>query len=274
LKHPFGGGAVKSNNIQGQNRFPSKSEFHFVLGCLRIIICHPNSKGKAIFMQKLLLCCLLICCTGLFLCCGGCARAAAALMTPTPWETKIPAEYDLGEKKPKRMLVLVEQPTLATSEANMRVYLTQSLESLIEDKIDIKAEAFVPYRNLAEMRTDNPDFSSLTPVQVGKALRAQMVLYVVIDNFSLYGLSDAGYYSGQLDIRSGLYDVDTGQRIWPESGELKSVSVVVETQKGQEETVTRLAQSMARCVVRYFYNCPKPEFRVGDENKTEEMKNW
>ena len=49
-----------------------------------------------------------------------------------------------------------------------------------------------------------------------------MVLYVVIDNFGLYGLSDAGYYRGQLDTRSGLYDVAGGQMLWPQTGELKA----------------------------------------------------
>ena len=200
-------------------------------------------------------------------------HAAAALMTPTPWETKIPAEYNLGEKKPARMLVLVEQPAWGSSQVNIRVFLTQSLESLLEDKVGIKADAFVPYKELADMRASTGDYASLTPAQIGKALKAQMVLYVVIDNFNLYGLSDTGYYKGELAARSGLYDTATGQMLWPESGQLKAVSVGFEVQKGLDEAAMKLAQSTARCLVRYFYNCPKPEFKVGDESMTEE-KSW
>ena len=38
-------------------------------------------------------------------------------------------------------------------------------------------------------------------------------------------------------------------------------------QKGQHEAARRLAASTARCIVRNFYDCPKPEYRVADEAK-------
>ena len=209
---------------------------------------------------------------GMLLCCGGCTRAIGALATPTSYEIKIPAEYDLGKNKPKKMLVLVEQPVWTASEANIRLYLTQAIESHLADKIDIKSDAFVSYQKLADMRNNMADFAMLSPVEVGKALGANMVLYVVIDDFGLYGLSDAGYYRGQLDVRSGLYDVASGQKLWPDAGELKAVSVGIEMQKEHEKTAQRLANSMAKCIVRYFYDCPKPEFRIADERKNDTME--
>jgi hypothetical protein len=220
-------------------------------------------------MKKLLVFCVF----GMLLCCGGC-KAVAALASPTVHEIKIPAEYNLGDNKPQKMLVLVEQPAWTTSEANIRLYLTQAIASRLVDQIGIKAETFVPYQKLADMRNNFPDFSMLSPVEVGKALDATMILYVIIDNFGLYGLSDAGYYRGQLDVRSGLYDVASGRRLWPESGELKAVSVGIEMQKEQEKTAQRLAVSMAKCIVRYFYDCPKPDFRVADERKKDTTENW
>ena len=120
------------------------------------------------------------------------------------------------------MLVLVEQPAWATSEANMRLYLTQAIESLLTEKIGHKGRVFVPYHELGGSAEQIPPILRCCRREVGKA-RSHMVLYIVIDNFGLYGLSDAGYYRGQLDARSGLYDVASGQRLWPQSGELKSV---------------------------------------------------
>jgi hypothetical protein len=220
-------------------------------------------------MKKLLVICLF----GMLLCCGGC-RAVAALSTPTQWEIKIPAEYNLGDNKPQKMLVLVEQPSLTAVEVNIRVYLTQAIESFVVEKVGIKADAFVPYQKLADMRSGSAEFASLSPVEAGKALGATMVLYVVIDNFGLYGLSDAGYYKGQLDTRSGLYDVASGQMLWPQAGELKAASVGFEMHKEQEKAARRLAASMAKCIVRNFYDCPKPEFKVADERKKDTTEGW
>jgi hypothetical protein len=222
-----------------------------------------------VLMKKVLVFCAL----GMFLCCGGC-RAVAALASPTVHEIKIPAEYDLGGNKPAKMLVLVEQPAWTASESNIRLYLTQAIESMLNDQIGIKAETFVPYQKLADLRNNSTDFSTLSPAEVGKALDATIVLYVIIDNFGLYGLSDAGYYRGQLDVRSGLYNAADGRRLWPESGDLKAVSVGVEMQKEHEKTAQRLAASMAKCIVRYFYDCPKPEFRSADERKKDTTENW
>jgi len=210
---------------------------------------------------------------GMLLCCGGC-RAVGALATPTQWEIKIPAEYSLGKKKPQKMLVLVEQPSLAAAEVNIRVYLTQAIESFAAEKVGIEAEVFVPYQKLADMRSSSAEFATLSPVEVGKALDASIVLYVVIDNFGLYGLSDGGYYKGQLDTRSGLYDVASGQMLWPQTGELKACSVGFEMQKEQEKAARRLAASMAKCIVRNFYDCPKPEFKLADEQKKDTTEGW
>jgi hypothetical protein len=220
-------------------------------------------------MHKLLFFCGL----GMLFCCGGC-KAVAAMATPTQWEQKVPAEYKLADNKPARMLVLVEQPAWATSEANMRIYLAQALESRLVGNVGIKEETFVPYQKLADMRSNSPDFAMLSPVQVGKALEAQMVLYIVVDNFELYGLSDGGYYKGRLDTRSGLYDVESGRALWPESGELSPVSVGCEVQKGSEETAKRLASATARCIVRNLYDCSKMEFKVADEIKKDDTGGW
>jgi hypothetical protein len=222
-----------------------------------------------VLMKKLLFFCVF----AMLLCCGGC-KAVAALSSPTVHEIKTPAEYNLGDNKPQKMLVLVEQPAWSASEANIRLYLTRAIEILLVDKVGLKAAGFVPYQELADMRNKTTDFAMLSPTEVGKAVNAQMVLYVVIDNFGLYGLSDAGYYRGQLDVRSGLYDVASGQILWPQSGELKVSSVGFEIQKELDMAAMRLASSMARGIGRNFYDCPKPEYRVADERKKDIMERW
>jgi hypothetical protein len=197
-----------------------------------------------------------------------------AMASPTSYEIKIPAEYQLSDNKPQRMIILVEQPAWATSEANIRLYLTEAIAAHLVDEVGLKAGTIATYREVADVRNTMSDFEKLSPVQVGRAMKAQMVLYVMIDNFGLYGLSDAGYYKGQLATSSGIYDVATGEKLWPQSGGLKANSVGFELAKGQDEAAKRLAESMARCIVRNLYDCSKRESKVADESGTEDLKNW
>jgi hypothetical protein len=81
-------------------------------------------------------------------------------------------------------------------------------------------------------------------------------------------LGAEGYYKANLDTRSGLYDVNSGKKVWPATKELKTVKVAVEVMNGgQEAAATRLAQASARCIERNFYECPRAMARVQEEVK-------
>ncbi len=102
-----------------------------------------------------------------------------------------------------------------------------------------------------------------------------MVLLVVVEDCELNKISEIDYYKGFLDARTVLLDVATGEKLWPESAESKTVRVGFEMESGgQAAAVRRLAAAGAHCTVRYFYNCPKDKFKIPDDRSDVAWENW
>ncbi len=199
--------------------------------------------------------------------CSGCGLVGL-FGTPNPDETKIPAEYKLAKSKQK-VLVLVNQPYWLDSKANLRYYLTDAINQNLETIIKIPPNQLISYNDLNEIRSRRGDFSSLSPVDIGKAFDANMVLAVNIENYQLQEFSEAGYCKGRLDVSAALFDTTTGEKIWPNGasrGKTVRVGFDIEN-RGPEIAVRRLAADSAYCVVRYFYDCPKNKFKIADEEQ-------
>jgi hypothetical protein len=198
---------------------------------------------------------------------NGCA-AVGLMGTPSQYEKKIPAEYDLTEQEGQKILVLVEQPAWLGAEMNLRYYLTEAMRESLMEKVKVKPEYILSYDELSEFRSNKSDFASLSPAEAGKALGADIVLLVTIQNYRLNEVADSGYYNGFLNAQAALFETATGERLWPELTERKSIRVGFETgEKGQEAAVDRLVNACAYCTTRYFYNCPKYKFKIFDEIK-------
>ena len=198
---------------------------------------------------------------------GGCG-IIGVMGTPSPDEEKSPAEYNLAGQKDKRILVLVEQPAWLSTEVNMRYYLTKAIRERIVMRMEIPPEQLIAYDELAEFRSAQSDFSQLSPVQIGAALKADMVLLVEIENCDLNEMADTGYYKGSLSARATLFDTAASEKLWPKSAKGKGVSVGFEVDsRGKDIASVRLATAAANCIVRYLYDCPKAEFKTADEAK-------
>jgi hypothetical protein len=203
---------------------------------------------------------------GIFFC-NGCGMVGL-LGTPSPYEKKIPAEYDLAGQKGKKILVLVEQPAWLGAQANLRYYLTEAICESLTAKVKVKPEYIISYNELAEFRSKKDDFSSLSPAAVGKALGADIVLLVIIEDYQVGEVAESDYYNGFLGAQAALFETATGEKVWPESAENKSIKVSFETgEQGQEAAVKRLVNACAHCTSRYFYNCPKYKFKIFDEKR-------
>jgi hypothetical protein len=164
--------------------------------------------------------------------------------------------------------VLVDQPVWLSPHVNLRYYLTEAINQNLLLKAKIPSENLVAYRSLSEFRSNQPDFSSLSPAEAGRALGAGMVLSVRVEDYRLQEMEDTKYFKGSLYVRSALFDSLTGARLWPGSGGTKSVKVGFEVGgPGREPSVGRLVASCAHCIVRYFYDCPKAKFKVFDEKR-------
>jgi hypothetical protein len=195
---------------------------------------------------------------------SGCGIVGVA-GTQSAYEKKIPAEYDLAGQKDRKVLVLVEQPSWLSTEVNIRYYLTEAIRESFIANVKIPSESIISYNELSEFRSNKSDFSSLSPVEVGKALGADIVLMVMIEDFQLNEIPDTDYYNGFLGAQAILFETATAAKLWPESAMGKSIKVSFEAERNTELAVRRLVVAAAHCITRFFYNCPKYKFKIFDE---------
>jgi hypothetical protein len=90
-----------------------------------------------------------------------------------------------------------------------------------------------------------------------------------------YEMGEMDYYRGFLAARTMLVDVGSRKKVWPKSGESKTVKVGFEMWQGSQGTaVTRLAASFAHCTVRYFYGCTVANFKIPDDRSGAGWEDW
>jgi hypothetical protein len=194
--------------------------------------------------------------------CSGCGFVGL-MGTPSSYEKKIPAEYNLAKQRGKKakILVLVGQPGWLSTQANLRYYLTEAVRESLIAKVKVPPKYILSYKELSEFRSNKSDFSSLSPAAIGKALGADIVLLVTIENYQLDEVAGSGYYNGSLEAKAAIYDAN-GETVW----EGRSVQVGFDTgERGRDEAVRRLVNACAYCITRYLYNCPEYKFKISEE---------
>ncbi len=196
---------------------------------------------------------------------SGCGLVSV-MISPTPHEQKITAEYDLSERKDQKVLVLVNQPAWLAAGVNLRYYLTKAMHITLTEKLEIESENFVGYNKLSEFRSNKSDFAFLSAQEVGKALGADVVLVITIENYRLNAMPEANYYDGSLNAGVALFDVAGGEKLWPESAKSKRVKVGFDIEsRGRQVAISRLAKAFAHCTVRYLYDCSRTRFKIAED---------
>lgn len=197
--------------------------------------------------------------------CGGCG-VVSVLSTPTRHEKKVPAEFQLKNRKGEKMLVFVENAVASGAGFNITDNLSGKTSVFLIKKTRMDTENLISYDKLSKLRAERNDFSQLSPAQVGSLLQTDMVLYVLVENYELYATPQGRYYNGSLATRSLLFDTASGNVLWPKdsTGRVERTAFELES-KGRKAAVDRLAMANAHCITRYFYDCPKAGFRIADE---------
>jgi hypothetical protein len=213
---------------------------------------------------------VLLACAGLLVLCfqAGCqfVGMAAVLGSPTESEIKSYAEYNLAQHKGQKVLVLVDQSAHLNAHPNFRYLITDTINRMLQKRDKIKPSLLIDYDKLAEFHSSTSDFSLLSPEQVGSALGADLVLLVIISDYQIHEVAEAGYYSGSLDAQASLFKVATGEKLWPTLEQVKIVQVGFEAErKGPDAAAVRLAVAAGHCITRYLYDCPKNQFKISDE---------
>lgn len=212
--------------------------------------------------------CGLVCAAIPILCLqAGCSPGMISVLgTPTSAETKIPAEYDLAQQKDRKILVLVDQPSYLSAHANLRFFLTDTADKMLQQGAKIQPEFLIDYDTLAEFRSSTPDFYLLSPEKVGSALGADLVLLIVINDCRVSDIGETGYVGGVLDAQAQIISSSSGEKLWPALEQARAIKVGFESERrGPDVAAVRLAVAAAHCVTRYLYNCPKNKFRISDE---------
>lgn len=208
------------------------------------------------------------------LACGGCGFAGL-LGTPTRYEQKVKAEYNLGAHKKQKLLVLVNQPGWLDAKENLRYPLTEALGKSIAKKVKIPADSIIGYETLSQFRSSRANFSQLAPQDIGRSLGADLVLFVVVQEYSLTDMPQTNYHKGQLSAEAVLIDAATGTKLWPVSDTGRKIRVGFDAIAGDREiAVSRLADACAYCTVRYFYDCSMAKFKIAEDRSNVDWESW
>lgn len=206
--------------------------------------------------------------------CNGCG-IVALLGTPGAYEGEIAAEYAVGGVEGQKILVYVEQAAWLGAEANLRFYITETINQSLIKKVEIEPERIVSYRELSAVRSKTTDFSRLSLVEVGEAVGADVVVFVMIDDYRLSRIGDTDYYKGYMAAESVIFDVAKGEKVWPASEKSKAIKVGFEVERrGREFARIRLVSGLSHCLVRYLYDCPKEKFKIADDMSGVGWENW
>ncbi|MFH1370178.1 MAG: hypothetical protein ABII09_02665 [Planctomycetota bacterium] len=235
----------------------------------RSVATSPFRKSGLLAMTKNRFFAPVIACAAISCLClqAGCQPGIVALLgTPTSAESEIPAEYDLTQQKDQKILVLVDQPSYLNAHANLRYFLTDTVNKMLQMRLKIQPEFLIDYDKLAEFRSSTPDFSLLSPDKIGSALGADLVLLIVVNDCRVSDIGQTGYLSGELNAEAQLIRTSSGEKLWPTLEQAKAVKVGFESERrGQDAAAVRLVVAAAHCVTRYLYNAPKNQFKISDE---------
>ncbi|MBN1556245.1 MAG: hypothetical protein JXA11_16005 [Phycisphaerae bacterium] len=184
----------------------------------------------------------------------GCPVAAwtATLFPPD----KVPAQYDLDETS--TALVLVEDPRHLSDRTTLKTQMSEFINRELEDRGLV--ERVIPYRQLMNLAAATNNFRTLSVAEVGKKLRADIVLYVEIDRFSLRDDPSSPFWHGKLTTRVKVISVKEG-RLWPKElpegyspARVDTGSVSGEgSLRFEQHLVQNMARDMGDNVTKLFY---------------------
>lgn len=211
---------------------------------------------------------------------GGCQLAVGMigiLSSPSRGEKTIRAEYNLKKESERKILVIVEQPGWLRTQENLRLIVTEAINESLIQRVQVSAELIISYDRLSEFRSGRGDFAMLSPSEVGSALGADLVVFVILGDYQVDGMSEQGYYKGFLSAQAAVFDVSSGEKVWPAGDEDggKAIQVGFEIEhRGRKAAVKRLAGAVAFCTTRYFSDCPADKFKIAEDRSGPQWADW
>lgn len=197
---------------------------------------------------------------------GGCALAGP-MLSPTGFEARIPAQYDISRHKEETVYVAVHATHGSRTDLDLPGLVSTAVAGRLQKNAGLKPEQIIEDVSFA----GSAGALGLTVEERARAAGADLLLYVEIEDYNLFNVHSKGYYTGHLVTRSMLEDLETDETLWPKepAGRRVESSVELET-AGREAALGRLTAATAHCIVRELAATPKSGYRCADEHQTVE----
>lgn len=154
--------------------------------------------------------------TGLLLLLPACALLSAGcnilgpafvMLSPPP---TVKAEYTLDPKRPT--IVFIDDRSNRLPRRSLRqVIAEQAQQAMLEKKT---VETMIDFKAGVAASTADRSGEPMPIVDIGRAAKAEIVIYVTIDSFALS--SDGQSYSPTASFRAKVLDARDEKRLWPE----------------------------------------------------------
>lgn len=183
----------------------------------------------------------------------------AALFTPPE---KVEPVYKLPEDKV--VLVLVDDPAFRSGNAPIKPELSREINSLLEGHRLVRR--VVPYKELLNFIASEPNYNQMPTTEVGKALKADLVIVVEIEDFALKDAPQSTVYHGRLKTSVRVVSTKKG-KLWPKhltrGHPVKPVETPIQQGDGSSQfeikLSRKLARSMAEKIVNLFFEHTGPD---------------
>ncbi len=183
---------------------------------------------------------------------SGCGPLYQNLIDPIIPKKPVPAEYDLTGKT---VLVWVDLNSTNTSHGQIRRILTDSL--IRELMANHAIGSAIPYRQITQLRL-SPELVDMNIDDLGRQLKANEVLYVLINEFSLHPESTTDIFDSSLNGYCKVIRSEDGERVWPGESLYRTFKIkgrfTTENNPDLENQLTQeLCDKTASQLAMYFY---------------------
>lgn len=196
------------------------------------------------------------------------ALLAAALSL---WAAGCPSEgiysktqptYNLTAHQDRKIYIWVEAPRSAAADPDAAEALGRAIRNYLLTRVKVN-----PQNIIWEQAEPNASRHVIqSPQAVALQTGAELVLFVRIEDYELLPMHIRNYHSGRMLTRTVLLDAVTGQTLWPAGQQGKMHDIVIELGQGDRaETLSRLTDGSAHCILRNLYPVTKMHYRHSDE---------
>jgi len=171
---------------------------------------------------------------------GGCnyIGAAGVILAGPP---KVPALTELPKERP--LVIFIDDPSNRMRSTRLRDAMGGAAdrklltENIVKDVISSRSA-----RLASRMDTSGPDGAMLSIVEIGRAVEADTVVWVVIDDFSL--TTDGVGFTPSVTMRLKVMDTRSGDRLWPGVDQPAGARVTIAMPQGQGVTPSSRPEQM------------------------------